>query len=118
MRRPTALIASLLLVLVAAAPAAAKSYRIDVPETLAKRIAKAKAKTDVAILLPSRITAERSKLYGSGGATNRGYSFALAPVKGCGGAGACTWAEFYAREGDEPFFEKTVELTGGVSGYF
>ena len=120
MRRPAALLLPLLVLVVAApAPAAAKSYKIDVPKTLAKRIAKAKAKTDTPILLPSRYTSERKKLYGSGGAiSGGGYSFSLSPVKGCNGGGACTFAEFYGREGAEPDFEKKVGLARGITGYF
>ncbi|HEX8104242.1 MAG TPA: hypothetical protein VF533_16615 [Solirubrobacteraceae bacterium] len=118
MRRPTAFLISLFVLLAAAAPAAAKSHRIDVPWTLAKRIDKARSKTDVPILLPSRYISERKKLYGSGGATDDGYAFGLAYIKGCGGANACDAASFYAIRGEDPYYKRTVRLTGGVTGYY
>src|SRR3712207_6127479 len=118
MRRPIAL--SLLVALVAAAPPAAaeaKSYKIDVPKVLAKRIDRAKPKAGTAILLPSRYTSERRRLFGNGGAIDGGgYSLGLAYIKGCGGAGACSAASFYALEGERPFFKKEVKLANGTTG--
>lgn len=120
MRRPIAL--SLLLVLLAAAaPAAAeaKRYKIDVPKVLAKRIDRAKPEAGTAILLPSRYTSERRRVFGNGGAIEGGgYSLGLAVIKGCGGAGACSVASFYALEGERPFFKKKVQLAEGTTGYF
>lgn len=116
MRRLIAL--SLLLGLVAAAPAAARSYRIDVPKTLAKRIENARGKT-VDILLPSRYTAERRKLYGFGGAIQGGgYAFSLGAVRGCRGAGACTVAAFSAEPAGTPAYKKRVRLANGIRGYY
>ena len=119
MRRPIALLIAFLVPLVAAAPAAAKSYKLDVPELLAKQIAKTNAASAVDVLLPSRYVSDRKRLYGSGGAIDGGgYSFGLSTIPGCGGAGACTVANYYAMPGEQPFFNKTVELTGGVTGYY
>lgn len=117
MRRPIAL--SLLLGLLAAAPAAeAKSYKIDVPETIAKRVERAKARTDVPILLPSRYIAEKRKVYGSGGATDTGYAFGLSTLKRCRGANACLTASFYAERGGTPAYKREIQLANGVTGYY
>ena len=117
MRRPIAF--SLLLLLTVAAPAAAaRSYRVDVPKALAKQIARAKDKTDVAILLPSRLIAERKRLYGSGAAEQTGYTFGLGLIRGCGGANACSVATFSAERGEEPRLEREVALAGGITGYY
>jgi hypothetical protein len=117
MRRLMSLAALLLAVL--AAPAwAARTYRIDVPRTLAGPLAEAKSQTDVPILLPSRYIAERRRLFGAGGGEPGAYGFSLAAVRRCGGANACTVASFTAERGGELTFTREVTLANGITGRF
>lgn len=119
MRRP--LLLALLLALVAAAPAvAARTYRIDVPRTLAKQVTAAKKRTTIPVLLPSRFIAERSKLHGAGGrqTTQTDYRLTLAATRDCGGANACTVASFTATTEGERTNEVEVDLAHGVTGFF
>ena len=116
--RRLALLTALLLAVLAAPAWAAKSHRVDVPRTLAKQIAAAKQQTDVPILLPSRLIAERKKLYGAGAGEAGGYGFSLAAIRRCGGANACTVAYFTAERGAEPSFTDSIALANGITGYF
>lgn len=116
MRR--ALLLTLLAGLILASPAAARTYRVDVPDTVRKQVREAKPKLTVPILLPSRMPSERRRLYGSGGGSGGSYTFALANVRNCGGANACSVATFSGERGGKATGRTRVTLADGVVGRF
>jgi hypothetical protein len=107
-----------LLLALLAAPAWARTHRIDVPKTLAGPLAEARAATSVPILLPSRYLAERKRLYGFGSGDADGYGFSLAAIRRCGGANACTVASFTAERGGVPAFKTQIPLANGLTGHY
>jgi hypothetical protein len=106
------------LLLVAPGTASAKTYSVDVPKTLSRQIAKVKAASDVPVLLPSRVRAERRRLYGRGTHTADGYELGVDLIRGCGGANACAHAFFSAQRGGEPFGRIRVQLAGSITGFY
>jgi hypothetical protein len=109
---------ALLLALLAAPALAARSYRVDVPRTLAGPLASVKRQTTIPVLLPSRYIAERKRLYGFGSGEADGYGFSLATLRRCGGANACTVAYFTAERGATPTFRTEIPLANGLTGHY
>jgi hypothetical protein len=111
------LIAVLVLALSLAAVAWAKTY--DVRAALGKTLAQTRAKTSLAILLPSRLTLDfDGRTFPSGSGGRRSYSLSLAGARNCGGANACFLATFSAERGGRPGPGRKVALRGGRTGYF
>ncbi len=77
-----------------------------------------KKATAIDVLLPSRITSDRPKLYSEGRGGGRSYRFEIGAIRRCRGAGACFIASFRARRGGRPTNPRRVELRGGRRGYF
>jgi hypothetical protein len=115
--RALAAAAALGLLLGAAAIAQARIY--DVPSQLGTTLAKTRAKTTLAILLPQRLALDYDgRVYASGGGGSRSYDLELAGAPNCGGATACFLATFTAQRGEAPHFTRKVMLSGGRTGYF
>ncbi len=87
-------------------------------KVLAAQIANAK-KGKVAALLPSTLSADApaGRLYGSGGATKRGYDIQLAYARDCFDATACFLAEFWGNPG-KIFLRTRVALARGITGAY
>jgi hypothetical protein len=118
MARRTIIALALLGLALAAAPALARTFSIDVPTTLADDIETTKRRTDVPVLLPSRLRAERRRTYPSGAATDDGWALGLDYTRDCGGANACGFASFTAERGARPGFRRRATLANGRTGYF
>ena len=109
-----ALVAALAIV----APALAASSPANLLKVLAVQIASAK-KGRVAVLLPATLSADApaSRLYGSGGATSRGYDIQLAYARNCFDATACFLAEFWGNPG-KIYLKTRVALAHGIIGAY
>jgi hypothetical protein len=109
-----ALVAALAIV----APALAASGAANLLKVLAAQIASAK-KGKVAVLLPTSLSADApaSRLYGSGGATSRGYDIQLAYARNCFAATACFLAEFWGTAGKIDL-KTRVALAHGITGAY
>jgi hypothetical protein len=114
-------IAVLALAAVAVVPAlGANSGNVNVPAKFKSIIPKVRAKSGVAVRLPSTIHVDvkPSKTFADGSATKKSYFLELDAVKNCHGANACFLATFSGQRGGKPQFKKTVSLTHGITGYF
>lgn len=108
---------TILALLAVAAVALAKSY--DVPASLGSSLTSVRAKTSLAILLPSRLALDYDgRLYASGSGGAKRYDLSLDGAPRCGGADACFLVSFSAERGGTPAFRRTVALRGGRTGYF
>jgi hypothetical protein len=102
--------------LIAAAPAAAKSY--DVPGTLGSALDRVTARSSVPVLVPQRLALDYGgRLHASGSAGAKRWDLSLAGAPNCG-ANVCMLATFSAERGGTPAFKRQVRLRGGVTGYF
>jgi hypothetical protein len=102
--------------LLAPSVAGAKTY--DVPDSLGRSLERVVARSEVGVLVPNRLSLDFSRrVYGSGVASERGYSLGLAGRRRCG-ANACSLADFSAEVGGEPWGSQEVSLGGGRTGYF
>jgi hypothetical protein len=115
---PRAAVIALLAGSLLATPVLAASGLVSLPRVLAAQIAKAK-KGRVAVLLPAALRADApaSRLYGSGGASARGYDIQLAYARNCFDATACFLAEFWGNPGNI-FLKKRVALAHGITGAY
>jgi hypothetical protein len=112
-------LALMLLALLAAAPAeAAKVRSVDLPKLFATQITKAKAKSDVPILLPQVFRSDFKKHFPEGSSRARGWTFDIGAAKDCHTATACFVAEFRAQRGGRPSGDRTVQLARGRTGFF
>src|SRR3954470_17610616 len=102
----------------AALVAAAPTQDVDVPAALADQIADAKARSDVPVRLPAKMTVEQGQLFGSGTARRRSWAMGLDAAPDCGGANACFVASFTGKRGGTPFGQTRVRLRGGRTGRF
>jgi hypothetical protein len=100
------------------APALAASRPANLLKVLAVQIASAK-KDRVAVLLPTTLSADApaSRLYGSGGATSRGYDIQLAYARNCFDATACFLADFWGNPG-KIYLQTRVALAHGLTGAY
>src|SRR3954469_9316011 len=105
-------------VLAAPAVAAAPTQEVDVPAALADQIATAKARSDVPVRLPAKLTVEPGDLFPSGTAHKNSWDMGLDAAPDCGGANACFVAAFSAKRGGSPFGRSRVRLRGGSVGRF
>jgi hypothetical protein len=112
-------IAALALVAVAV-PAFAASGTVNVPVKFKSLIPKVRAKSGLAVRLPSTIHVDvkPSKTFADGSATKNSYFLELDAVKNCHGANACFLATFSGQRGGKPQFKTKVSLTHGITGYF
>jgi hypothetical protein len=113
-----ALVLALAALLLVPAVASAKTRNIDVPKKLKSLLVVARDKTDVPILLPQKYRTDAKKLVPSGSFARKRYKFSLSAIRGCGGATACFIADFSAKRGGHPHYQRKVTLTGGRTGYF
>ena len=102
---------------VAAAPAPAATTH-DVPQLLRKQIDRARTRSGVRVLVPSRITTSFQRLYPDGTATDGRYSLGLGAVRRCNQATACFVAAFLAERGGKLAGGRRVELARGRVGRF
>jgi hypothetical protein len=98
--------------------ALAATHPANLLKVLAAEIANAKT-GKVAVLLPATLSADApaSRLYGSGGATKRGYDIQLAYARNCFDATACFLAEFWGNPG-KIFLKTRVALAHGITGAY
>jgi hypothetical protein len=114
-----AVIAVLLAAAVLAAPAeGAKVRNVDLPQLFRKQIDKAKAKTDVPILLPQKLRSDFKRHLPEGSARANRWTFDIGAVRGCHTATACFVAEFAARRGGQARGPRSLRLAGGRTGFF
>jgi hypothetical protein len=113
-----ALVLALAALLLVPAVASAKTRNIDVPKKFKALLVVARDKTDVPILLPQKYRTDAKRLVPSGSFARKRYTFSLSAIKGCGGATACFIADFSAKRGGKPHYQRKVSLTGGRTGYF
>ena len=100
-----------------AVPALAVASGPNILALLARPIASAK-KHAVHVLLPSMIdTHGVAHLYGSGGASAKGYDIQLAYARNCFDASACFLAEFWGNPG-KIFLKTRVALAHGITGAY
>lgn len=99
-----------------AAPAIAASSAPNLVKLLAGPIASAR-QHGAKVLLPSTIETSVPHLYGSGGATARGYDIQLGAARDCDGANVCFVAEFTAASG-QPVAGARIALAHGLSGRY
>ena len=104
--------------LIAPASASAATYTYDVPDLVERPLVAVKKATTIDVLLPSRFTSDRPKLYSEGRGGGGSYRFEIGAIRRCGGAGACFIASFRARRGGKPTNPRKVALRGGRRGYF
>ena len=112
------LLLTLLALLLAPAAASAATYIYDVPELVERPLKAVKKAAKFDVLLPSRFTSDRRKLYSQGRGRGRCYRCDVGAVKGCGTATACFVASFRARRGGKPTNTRKVGLRGDRRGYF
>jgi hypothetical protein len=100
------------------APALAASSPANLLKVLAPQIASAK-QGKVAVLVPATLSADApaARLYGSGGATQRGYDIQLAYARDCFDATACFLAEFWGNPGKIDL-KTRVALAHGITGAY
>lgn len=100
------------------ATAFAKSY--DVPKQVgARTIDRVDAKTQVAVLLPSKLAIDYDgKLYPSGSGTRNTYEISLAGAADCGGANGCFLASFSAEKGGTFAFKTRIKLKNGSTASY
>jgi hypothetical protein len=113
-----ALVLALAALLLVPAVASAKTRNVDVPKKFKALLVVARDKTDVPILLPQKYRTDAKRLVPSGSFARKRYTFSLSAIKGCGGATACFIADFSAKRGGKPHYQRKVSLTGGRTGYF
>jgi hypothetical protein len=118
-RSLTALIAVLALA-VCAVPALAAGGTVNVPKKLSPQIAKAHAKNNIPVLLPSRMKSALApkRVFGHGKAGAKGYRFELGYGRSCNGANVCFLAAFIAKQGATPTYKTKVSLAKGITGYY
>ena len=102
----------------ALAASAAPTQDVNVPARLADQIADAKARSDVPVRLPAKMTVEQGDLFPSGTARKREWAMGLDAARDCGGANACFVAAFTGKRGGTPFGRTRVRLRGGRRGFF
>jgi hypothetical protein len=107
----------MLLALSAPATASATTYTYDVPDLVERPLRAVKQATSIDVLLPSRFTSDRPKLYSEGRGRGGTYRFEIGAVRRCGGANACYIASFRAKRGARPSNPRKVELKDR-RGYF
>lgn len=134
MRIPLLATTALGLTLALAGSAQASSFLVSVPKALKVPIAKiAQKPTSPAVLVPTRVRAYLATVcdpaknlrasglpkcvFGSGGATKKGYDLELGYGR-CGGANACFVAAFLADRGGTPSAKKKTGLLKGLTGYW
>ena len=112
-----ALALSLLAVLTVPAEGA-KVRSVDIPKLFSKQIAKAKAKTQVPILLPQTMNSDFRRHYPEGRARPGAWRFDIGAARNCHQATACFVAEFTAVRDGKPSGRRTVRLARGRTGYY
>ena len=113
--RPLAL--TLVAVLGMAGVAEARSYNI--PSVLKDDVKRVTPRVNIAIRLPARLDlAFNRRVFTSATGSRRRYSFGLAGIRDCGGAGACTLGSISGERGGTPAYRGTVRLTNGITGYY
>jgi hypothetical protein len=100
------------------APAAAPAKTIDLPDLFANVLPRVKAKTEVPVLLPQRYRSDAKKNLPGGRGRKKGYTLSISAIRNCGGATACFVAEFAAKRGARPTFQRKVKLVRGHTGHF
>jgi hypothetical protein len=103
-----------------AASTAAIHSSIDLPTVAAKQIRIIDRKTEVPILLPTRLpwTGRVPRLYPVSWTTPRGWGLALDAAPQCGGANACFVASFEATHAGRLPAPSNLRLAGGQRAFY
>jgi hypothetical protein len=110
------LLATLAAVLIAAAPAAAKT--VDVVDTVGSKLPSSE-KTGFPTLLPAKINLDYDgKVYVDATARKGEYGIGFSGAPDCGGANACFLALFSANKGQPLGYKSNVKLANGVKGAY
>ena len=82
-------------------------------------LGKVKKETKVPVLLPAELphTLSKQTLYASGEGKPDGYEISLSSRPRCG-ANSCFVGSFEARRGEQPAFERQVQLAENIKGYY
>lgn len=121
MRRLTLLLVALLAVTAVAAPALAAGTRINVPRKFKKILPDVKAKSGIAVRLPSYLDVgiKPKRVHGSGDAAKGEYGLNLGVGKDCNGSNVCFVAFFAGNKGGKfASGGKKVKLAHGITGRF
>jgi hypothetical protein len=112
-------VGAVVLVAALAVPAqGAQVRKVDLPGLFSKQITKAKAKTDVPILLPQKLRSDFRRHFPEGTARTNRWQFDIGAVRGCHEATVCFIADFEGRRHGRPSGERTVLLARGRTGFF
>ena len=121
MRRSLMLLAAVTALTAIAVPALAAT-RISVPKEFAGKLSRIKARSDVPVLLPQRVSSPRpaSENFGSiEGLRSGRYHLAIGIGRGCHEATACFVASFFARRGAAPNPDfRRVSLAQDIEGRY
>ena len=118
MRKIAVALALSLLAVLAVPAQGAKVRSVDIPKLFRKQIDRAKAKTQVPILLPQTFRSDFKRHFPEGSSGRRRWTFDIGAARGCHTATACFVAEFAARRGGTPGGDKAVRLARGRTGFF
>jgi len=97
---------------------AASARTVDVPKLFANQLERARARTDVPVLLPQAMRADFRRFFPEGRTTANAWRFDAGAVRGCHQATACFIAEFAAVRGERPSGGRRVALVRGRAGRF
>jgi hypothetical protein len=121
LRRPLALLIAVVALVAVAVPAfgASEGY-VNVPKKFKSLIPKVKARSGLAVRLPSRVHVfvNPTKTFADRSATKKSYFLELDAAKSCHGANVCFLASFSGERGGKPAFKRKVSLVHGITGYF
>jgi hypothetical protein len=116
MRRPLLLALALLAALAPAAGGATRS--IDLPRLFATQLERARAQTEVPILLPQTMRSDFRRHHPEGRARPNAWRFDIGAARDCNTATACFVAEFKAVSDRRPSGRRTIRLARGRTGYY
>lgn len=100
-------------------PGAPSGGSAEVAAPLRGVLAKIKGQAGVPVLLPSELppTLAKQTIYADGSADKDGYEISLSSRPNCG-ANACFVGSLEAHRGEQPGFDRKVQLAQNITGYF
>jgi hypothetical protein len=97
---------------------AAAMTTINVPDTLAGKLDRAKERSGIPVFVPETMPTSFKRLHPDQRSKAGSYTLDLGAVKGCRGAGACSVAFFTGEDGGKVRGSQKVELAKGHHGRF
>lgn len=120
MRRSTLALIAVAALAALAVPAFAAST-VSVPKKFSSKLGRVRAKSQVPVRLPSKISVDVSaaRVFGTVESLKNGqYDLALGVGRSCHTATACFIAEFFAKRGAAPKLRRKVALAHGIQGRY